>query len=56
MGQSTASLSGTVTDPSGAVVANAQVTVHSLATGDDRVVTTDSAGLYAVPSLVPGDY
>jgi hypothetical protein len=55
-GQSTASLSGTVTDPSGAVVANAQVTVHSLATGADRVVTTSSAGLYVVPSLVPGDY
>ena len=54
--QSTASLSGTVTDPSGAVVANAQVTVHSLATGTDRVVTTSSAGLYVVPSLVPGDY
>jgi hypothetical protein len=55
-GQSTASLSGTVTDPSGAVVANAQVTVHSLATGTDRVVRTDSAGLYVVPSLQPGDY
>ncbi len=54
--QSTASLSGTVTDPSGAVVPNAQVTVHSLATGLDRVVKTDSAGLYEVPSLQPGDY
>jgi hypothetical protein len=55
-GQSTASLSGTVTDPSGAVVPGAKVVVHSIATGDDRVVTTDSAGLYVVPSLVPGDY
>ncbi len=55
-GQSTASLSGTVTDPSGAVIVNAQVTVHSLATGADRVVQTDSAGLYFVPSLQPGDY
>jgi len=54
--QSTATLSGTVTDPSGAVVPGAQVTVHSLATGLDRQVTTDSAGLYAVPSLEPGDY
>jgi hypothetical protein len=54
--QSTASLSGTVSDPSGAVVPNAQVTVHSLATGEDRVVVTDSAGLYVVPSLQPGDY
>ncbi len=55
-GQSTASISGTVTDPSGAVIPNAQVTIHSLATGLDRVVSTDSAGLYAVPSLIPGDY
>jgi hypothetical protein len=55
-GQSTASLSGTVTDPSGAVVPGAQVTVHSLATGLDRVVKTDSAGIYVVPSLVPGNY
>ena len=54
--QSTATLSGIVTDPSGAVVVNAHVTVHSLATGADRVVDTDSAGMYAVPSLQPGDY
>jgi type 1 fimbria pilin len=43
--QSTATLSGTVTDPSGAVVPGAQVTVHSLATGLDRQLVTDSAGL-----------
>jgi hypothetical protein len=55
-GQSTASLSGTVTDPSGAVIPNATVTVRSLGTGLDRVVTTDSDGLYVVPSLIPGDY
>ncbi len=54
--QSTATLSGTVTDPSGAVVANTHVTVHSLATGVDRLVDTDSAGIYSVPSLQPGDY
>jgi hypothetical protein len=56
LAQSTASLSGTVTDPSGAVVPNTQVTVHSLATGLDRFIKTDSAGLYVVPSLQPGDY
>jgi hypothetical protein len=54
--QSTATLSGTVTDPSGAVVPGAQVIVHSLATGLDRRLVTDSAGLYSAPSLVPGDY
>jgi Carboxypeptidase regulatory-like domain len=55
-GQSTASLSGTVTDSTGAAVPNAHVVVHSLATGTDRPVDTDSAGLYAVPALEPGDY
>jgi hypothetical protein len=54
--QSTATLSGTVTDPTGAVVPGAHVTVHSLATSLDREVVTDGAGLYAVPSLQPGDY
>jgi hypothetical protein len=54
--QSTATLSGAVTDPSGAVVPGAQVTVHSLATGLDRQITTDNAGIYVVPSLEPGDY
>jgi hypothetical protein len=55
-GQSTATLSGTVTDPSGAVVPNAQVIVHSLATGLDRVIMTDGAGIYVAPSLQQGDY
>ena len=54
--QSTATLSGVVTDPTGAVVPGAQVTVHSLATGLERQLVTDSAGLYAAPSLEPGDY
>ena len=54
--QSTATLTGVVTDPSGAVVANAQVTIHSAATGADRHVVTDSAGIYVAPSLQPGDY
>jgi len=54
--QSTASLQGTVTDPSGAVVPNAKITVHSLATGQDRIVASDTAGSYTVPSLQPGEY
>jgi hypothetical protein len=54
--QSTATLSGMVTDPTGAGVPHAQVLVHSLATGLDRNVLTDGAGAYVVPSLQPGDY
>lgn len=54
--QSTARLSGIVTDPSGAAVPQAQVTVRNLSTGVDRVVNSDSGGQYAVPSLQPGNY
>ncbi len=54
--QSTATLSGVITDASGAVVPGAHVKVHSTATGLDREVITDGDGLYAVPSLQPGEY
>ena len=54
LAQSTATLTGVVTDPTGAVVANARVKIHSIATGGDRTVMTDSAGLYVAPSLQPG--
>ena len=51
-----ATLSGTVNDPSGAVVPNAQVSVRNTATGVTRETSTDSAGFYAIPNLLPGSY
>jgi hypothetical protein len=54
--QSTATLAGAVTDPSGAVLPRATVTIVSLATGVERRTLTDDAGNYAAPSLQPGDY
>jgi hypothetical protein len=51
-----ATLSGTVNDPSGAVVPNAQVSAKNTATGVARAVTTDSAGFYSIPNLLPGAY
>jgi uncharacterized surface anchored protein len=54
--QSTATLAGTVTDPTGAVVPGANVKVRSLATNTIRETVSDSAGAYTVPSLQPGDY
>ena len=42
--QSTATLSGVVTDPSGAVVPQAKLTVHGPSTGVARSVVSDSYG------------
>jgi hypothetical protein len=52
----TASLSGLVTDPSGAAVPNVTVTVTSPSTGYVRIVKTDSAGYYSFQNLPIGQY
>ena len=49
-------LSGTITDPSGAAVANAQVVIKNSATGVARSVTTNTDGFYSAANLLPGDY
>ena len=49
-------LTGTVTDPSGAVIAGATVTATSLATGQTRVVNTDATGSYTFSLLPTGNY
>jgi len=55
--QSTATLTGTVTDPKGLAMANAMVVVHSEDTGTDmKPVTTTDTGIYTVPLLPPGIY
>ena len=54
--QSTAALNGTVTDPAGAAVPNAQVLAKNQATGVDSSTQTDSAGAYLFPSLPIGIY
>jgi hypothetical protein len=49
-------LTGTVTDPTGAVLANATVTLKSVDTGETRTTTTSSSGLYRFSLLSPGSY
>jgi len=50
-GGSSASISGTVLDPSGAVVANATVEIHNPVSGFDRATTTDSDGKFNFPNV-----
>src|SRR5882672_2560465 len=52
----TSTLNGTVTDPQGAPVADAKVSIISQATGAVRDTTTDTAGFYSVTNLLPADY
>ena len=51
-----ATMTGTVSDASGAVIPNAQVSIKNVATGEVRDVTTDAAGFYSAPNLLPGSY
>lgn len=54
--QTTANISGTVSDPSGALVPKAQVTVINQATGAKRVVAANEAGFFSAPQLAVGTY
>jgi len=54
--QTSGEITGLVTDPSGAAVSGAGVTVTNKATGATRRATTNNEGLYAFPALLPGVY
>jgi hypothetical protein len=56
IGQSTAALSGTVTDTSGGAVPNARVVATNQATGVASVTETDDAGSYLISALPIGAY
>jgi hypothetical protein len=45
------SISGTVLDPSGAVLVNARVEIHNAVSGFDRTTTTDSKGNFSFPNV-----
>jgi len=49
-------VSGTITDPSGAIVRNAIVTVTDEATRITHTTVTNDSGYYTIPSLSPGRY
>ncbi len=51
-----AQLSGEVTDASGAIVPNVQLTIASLATGATFTTATNAQGIYRFPDLAPAQY
>ena len=51
-----ATVTGTVTDNSGAVIPNTLISVKDVSTGVVRSITADKAGFYAAPNLQPGSY
>lgn len=56
LGQSTATLQGTVSDAKGAVLPNATVIVRNRSTSSERTTQTDSEGNYQLAALPPGVY
>ena len=50
------SISGSVTDPTNAAIAEAQVTLTSVSNGETRSQTTGPDGLYSFVNLIPGEY
>jgi outer membrane receptor protein involved in Fe transport len=52
----TGTITGTVTDSTGAVIPGANITVKNLDTGAERLTTSDSQGLYVASNLLPGTY
>ena len=53
---SSGEISGVVVDPSGSAVPGVTITLTSAATNAVREVVTNSAGLYVIPSILPGTY
>jgi len=51
-----ATVTGTVTDPSGGVIASAQIAAKNVATSVVSSTTTNSDGFYNLPNLLPGEY
>ena len=54
--QSTSQLNGSVTDPSGAAVSGAGITLTETATAFQRTTTSNASGLYQFLEVPPGDY
>ena len=54
--QFSGNVSGIVTDPSGAVISGAALSLRNTATGEQRTAVSNSEGVYQFISLAPGSY
>jgi hypothetical protein len=52
----TGTISGTVSDPTGGVIANASIVVKSVQTGIEQTTRSNASGNYIFPAIVVGDY
>ncbi len=52
----TGTIEGTVTDPQGASISGAKISVASTSTGATKTVTSDASGRFEVPFINPGNY
>src|SRR6202521_720971 len=50
-GGNATSVTGTVVDPSGAVVPSATVEIHNPVSGFDRITSTDASGRFSIPNV-----
>ena len=55
-GETTSAIVGSVTDPTGAAIPGASVTITNIDNGLKRSVKTDDAGRFSFPQLKPGTY
>src|SRR3954449_8387975 len=55
-GETTSAIAGSVSDPTGAAIFGAKVTITSTDNGLKRSVKTDDAGRFNFPQLKPGPY
>ena len=54
--QANAQLTGTVTDPSGAIIGKVPITLRDTGTNVTYTATSSDSGFYAIPNLPPGTY
>ena len=52
----TSSITGNVTDPTGSVIPNANITITNMGTGAERIATSDAQGSYTIVQVPPGFY